>query len=273
MKTLLVPTDFSKYGNAGVKIASQIAEKTHSPIVLLHNVYSMVNWDDITESDRKEFPEIQSRTSVGETRLKDIIERDLGSDLDVRAVVTHGITHHEIVSKAMTLDAELIVMGSHGNEDQDRLFIGSNLQKVLRFATCPVLATKNGFNNDKVENIVFPFQFDLDVHKSFAEIVKIARTFGSKIHLLYVNTPFHFRDNPTIKLAMSDFCSHYPEQAFETAIYNQNDTVNGILEYCTEIKADMIAMVAHDRRRSSKYGVGITELVVCHAEIPVLSTK
>jgi len=273
MKTVLVPTDFSNFGNAGVKIASQIAEKAGSQIVLLHNVYSMVNWDEIPESERKEFPEIQSRTVASERRLKDIIERDLGSNIDVSTMVTHGITYDEIVAKAGALGAELIVMGSHGNEDPDRLFIGSNLQKVIRFASCPVLATKNGFSNKKVERIVFPTQFDFDVHRQFAEIIKIAQALGAKICLLYVNTPFNFRSDPVTKREMAEFCSHYPDREFETAIYNQSDTVTGILEYCAETKTDMIATVTHDRRRTSKYMVGITELLVCHGDIPVLSTR
>jgi nucleotide-binding universal stress UspA family protein len=273
MKTVLVPTDFSKYANAGVKLASQIAGKTGSPMILLHNVSSMVNWEGLSRLEQSKYQDIQLRTDAGERKLNDIVTQELGNDLDVRTIVTHGITLNEIVSKAEALRAELIVMGSHGDEDPDRTFIGSNVQKVIRYATCPVLATRRGFLNKKVEKIVFASQFDFVVHKPFSEIIKMADALEAKIHLLYINTPAHFKDSPTIKREMNEFCSHYPGHEFVMAVYNQRDTVTGILEYCHEINADMVALITRDRRRAAKYLVGITELLVSQTDIPVLSVN
>src|SRR6185436_6152683 len=100
MKTILVPTDFTEHANAGVQLASQIASQTGSPIVLLHNVNSLVNWEGLSEEERQQQYEIQSKTNTGERKLNDLVSDDLDAELNVSKVITHGITYSEIVNKA-----------------------------------------------------------------------------------------------------------------------------------------------------------------------------
>jgi nucleotide-binding universal stress UspA family protein len=273
MKTILVPTDFTAHANAGVQLASQIASQTGSPIALLHNVSCLVNWEGLSEEERHRQYELYSKTKIGERKLNDLVSGDLDAELNVSKVVTHGITYSEIVNKAEQLNADMIIMGSHGHEGPDRVFIGSNIQKVIRFAKCPVLAAKNALPHKSVKKIVFPSLFDFDVHKPFGEVVKLATALNATIYLLYVNTPAKFKDSFVIEQEMKEFCDQYPNLKFKCGIYDHHDAVEGMLEYCREIDADMIALVTRDRRHSPKYLVGITELVASQADIPVLSVN
>ncbi len=273
MKTVLVPTDFSAYATVGINVASTIASKTDCPIVLHHNVISMVNWEGISESERLDHPHIYAKTVEAKRKLNDLISRDIDSDLQVNGVITHGITYEEIVLKARQLHADLIIMGSHGNEGPDRYFIGSNIQRVIREATCPVLAAKHEFQKKEIKKILFPFTFDEDVHKPFGEVKKFAAAMGATIYLLYVNSLEKFKDTMKIENEMNAFCERHPDQKFIKAVHSQSDPVAGIREYYKEIEADMIAVITHDRQHTAKYLVGTTELLVFHTDIPVLSVN
>jgi len=66
---------------------------------------------------------------------------DAVSDLDIICTVkqTHGISG--IVEFADEMEADLIVMGSHGKGGLRRWLIGGETEKTIHFATCPVLVT------------------------------------------------------------------------------------------------------------------------------------
>lgn len=59
----------------------------------------------------------------------------------VRRVVAHfrrGAPSENIAQLAADLDADLIVVGSHGHRGLERLFLGSVAERVSRLARCPV---------------------------------------------------------------------------------------------------------------------------------------
>jgi nucleotide-binding universal stress UspA family protein len=273
MKTVLVPTDFSKYASIGIHVAAVISQKTGCPITLHHNVTTLLNWEIISQAERMKHPAEIAKTETAERKLTEIMDGDLDRDLRISKLITHGITHEEIVSKAKQLHADLIIMGSHGNEGSERFFIGSTIQRVIREATCPVLAARSEFSGKEIKTMLFASDFDEQVDKPFGEIKKIATALGATIHLLFINTPEKFKDTKTIRSEMNAFTKRHPEQKFEMATYNHRDPVSGILEYSDEVHADMIATITHDRRHRSKYLVGNTESLVFHAEIPVLSVN
>jgi nucleotide-binding universal stress UspA family protein len=60
-------------------------------------------------------------------------------------VVSHlvvGFPAHEIVQLASDLEADIIVVGTHGRRGVERLLLGSTAERVVRLATCPVLVER-----------------------------------------------------------------------------------------------------------------------------------
>jgi nucleotide-binding universal stress UspA family protein len=58
-------------------------------------------------------------------------------------VRTSNATAAAIVDYAKTLNADLIVMGTHGRGPVSHLFIGSVAERVVRTAPCPVLTVRH----------------------------------------------------------------------------------------------------------------------------------
>lgn len=271
MNSVFVPTDFSRSSNGGLALGALIAEKTKSPLTLHHNISALVNWDSKSLEERLEEPQVLGSTVEAERLLAGIMNGGLPDGLVVSKYLTHGVTANEIVESASKLKAGLIVMGSHGIEDAGRNFIGSTVQKVIRLATVPVILAKQRTTQRMPRKIVFPFSFNENIQKPFARVLQLAAQWDATIHLLFVNTPAKFKDTKSIRSEMERFAAAYPEQKFVMEVYDHTDVVTGIIEHARYIDADLIALVSHDRLHQPKYLIGITETVVFHSEIPVLS--
>lgn len=67
---------------------------------------------------------------------------DSGLDFDMRQLVRGFEPAEDLISIAETSDAELIVIGLRRRSPVGKLILGSNAQRVLLDAHCPVLAVK-----------------------------------------------------------------------------------------------------------------------------------
>lgn len=95
------------------------------------------------------------------TRLRDVTTRELEASTATLAsgsipkVVTHvlaGSPAAEIVWLAAHLDADLIVVGTHGRKGVSRMVLGSVAEKVARTAGCPVLVER-GKHHDEAAKV------------------------------------------------------------------------------------------------------------------------
>jgi nucleotide-binding universal stress UspA family protein len=82
---------------------------------------------------------VQTRTQLTalEARL-----RDSGVEYDLREMVRGFEPAEDLISVAETNDAELIVIGLRRRTPVGKLILGSNAQRILLDAPCPVLAVK-----------------------------------------------------------------------------------------------------------------------------------
>ncbi len=69
---------------------------------------------------------------------------DAGVDHEVRALVRGNEPAEDLVEVAEESDGKLIVIGLRRRTPIGKLILGSNAQRILLEATCPVLAVKAG---------------------------------------------------------------------------------------------------------------------------------
>jgi universal stress protein A len=145
LDTILVPVDFSDCTEAALAAAEQLARLGGGRIVLLHvldTLYYDMGWmsqgiaipRDALEANRKAIQE----------RLESILPPERRSGLDVETRLGEGMAHSVILEVALEISASLIVIGTHGRRGLSHLFMGSVAEKVVRLASCPVLAIKSG---------------------------------------------------------------------------------------------------------------------------------
>lgn len=82
---------------------------------------------------------------VGEDRAEELArldERLAGTGVDSRVVADGTDLGEDLVRVATETDAELIVIGLRRRSPVGKLILGSNAQRILLDAPCPVLAVK-----------------------------------------------------------------------------------------------------------------------------------
>lgn len=134
---ILCPVDFSETSAHAVEQAIAVARWSHARITALHvcNPAFMPVPGLPPPAERMTAAELQR--AHGETQTYFGAAAAAGIPVDVVVEVGEPVRH--ILSRAIHLPADLIVMGTHGASGFEHLVLGSVTEKVLRRATCAVL--------------------------------------------------------------------------------------------------------------------------------------
>jgi nucleotide-binding universal stress UspA family protein len=95
-----------------------------------------------------------------------------------------------IVAQALSIPADLLVMGTHGRGGFDRMLLGSVTEKVLHKAPCPILtvpphAPANAETGGTFSRILCPVDFSPSALQAFGFAVDLARQSGGTVIALH----------------------------------------------------------------------------------------
>lgn len=137
-KKILCPVDFDDNSLSALEYALDIARENAATLYLLHVA-------------RTPAADMDAPVAIGphphwEQVAQDRLQRIAGQRLDGKVaheiVVRGGIPETVILEVAAELDADLIVMATHGRTGLSHLILGSVAETVIREASCPVLTVK-----------------------------------------------------------------------------------------------------------------------------------
>jgi universal stress protein A len=139
MKTILTPVDFSAISKAVVKSAAELARSLNARIILMHVVQPPV----ITSEYGAVMANIQEIVALSEKtaarHLELMVHKLQAAGLDASSVLLTGSPTLQIVDQARKLDANFVVLGSHGHSALYDLLAGSTASGVLKKSPCPVV--------------------------------------------------------------------------------------------------------------------------------------
>jgi len=277
MKKILVPTDFSEFANKALQTAVAIAQKTGAEILLLNANEMAVAALPIAEyyyyDKEKEQSYLQMvNESLDKTLQKIASEMDL-KDVKVSTLVESGLLVDVIEEVCKREQVDLVVMGTQGATGTKEMLIGSNTEKVVRNAPCPVLSVPNKVALS-FANIVFPTTLRPDQATAFKKLAEMQNVFDGKIHLLYLNNPAHLPNDDAIVARKDELVQEAGLKNVEIFMGEQNvfDEENAILDFARTQNADLIVMATHQRKGLAHLFLGsTTEDTVNHSDIPVLA--
>jgi nucleotide-binding universal stress UspA family protein len=278
MKKILVPTDFSKPAEWALEVAIDVAEKAKGQIILLHivdqptsasfnvegQVVSDLGWEDklftlkLIEKSKRQLGEVAK-----------LVEE---AGVSVSSILRLGNPYHGMRTVISEQDVDLIVMGTSGRSMFEEVIIGSNTEKVVRHAKCPVLTVHEKSRKKDFKNIVYATSMS-ESERAFADVVtNTQEMYGATVHLVRINTPMNFQPDHITHKAMADFARKVHLKKFTLNVFNGLSEEEGILHFATSINADLIAMATHGRTGFAHVLVGsIAEDVVNHSSKPVLT--
>ena len=273
MKKIIVPIDYSSYSEYAFLSALKIAHKAGSAITCINVVATDIDWKNLPKEKKAQYPEILDMEAEAKEKLKDFISNHKLQGVKVEEVVAIGVPHEEIVIISEKQHADLIIIGAHGMGYQNEKFVGSNLQKVLRNADCPVLAVKKNLNGNDLRKMVFASQFSEESRPAFVKLKKILKDFRSSVHFLYVNTPSDFITSKEADARMHAYAKGLEDMVIHSHVYCHHEAEKGIIEFAERNKIGFIGLASTDRKGKQTYQIGTTDTVLYKSDIPVLSIK
>ncbi len=140
IKTMLVPLDFSRHSRQALATAIPLAQKFGAKIVLVH-VYQPVAYPDAVAMS----PACAGLDARLREELKGMVgplKQDQDTPLSVETIVRIGRPCEEIVNAAKSVNADIIVIATHGHTGLKHVLLGSTTELVVRHADCPVLVVR-----------------------------------------------------------------------------------------------------------------------------------
>lgn len=273
MKRILVPCDFSPAAKEAFKFASKIAGKNKSKIYVLYVIdNSVVNHSTGELSHIAAFNGVFMQKLEGQMNEKFVELKHEYANED--AVVTF---HMDIGSLTQTIEnfiadkkVDVVIMGTHGVSGLKELFVGSNTERVIRYANVPVVAVPLGSQFDTIEHIVFPVVPTTRASGFIHEVKTIQNLFRATLHILWINTPHIFKSDDEAIEDLQEFADQHHFHDYKLHTKSDHSAQEGILRFVKEIKAGLLFMPTHSRKGLSHWLVGsITENVVNHVQCPV----
>lgn len=285
VKNILVPTDFSQQANYALDFAYQIASKSQATIYLINVVdypgLSMawsggMNVIGGAEPPFDNFDEsfINNLLDRSKDEMKSLVDGLSTKDLAIHQLVEIGNPYFVIAEKIEEAKINLVIMGSKGASGFEEMLIGSNTEKIVRHAKCPVITIKEHRDFSRIQKIAFASNFEGDQLHVVKELEKLQQLFNAELHLVKINTPNNFENNRNMFSQMQKFVQKYNMKNYSLNFYNDYMEEDGIIYFAQDIEADMIALATHGRTGFMHLLSGsIAEDVVNHAKRPVWTCR
>ena len=248
MKTILVPTDFSKNADNALEYAIGLAVKENAKIILIHAYYDIFISGEIPAQYLIE--QMAKTKKDAEDQLTQCALKVKAKDIPCEILSGENRPVDMILEQAAKLNPDLIIMGTKGASGLMDTLFGSNTAKIIEKAKCPVLAIPEKAVYHSVNNIAFTTEYhasDISVIKQLSEI---AAFFNAAITVLHVCQDEDAIDANEQQL-MDDFKANvlkdvkYEKLLFKV-VYGP-EFLESLEDYVDESAPDLIGMATHPR--------------------------
>jgi len=296
---VLCPVDLSSCSRAALQHALAIARWYEAKVTVLH-VFRQVPVVDtaaaalgaglytppvaLTDVDRK----------AVERQVAEFVAHTPGA-AGVAVHVCEGINvREEILREAEALDADLLVVGSHGLTGVKRLMLGSIAENVLRHSPTPVLivpahAPEASVTGVPFKRIVCAVDFDADSYRALRYAFDLAQESDAQLTLLHavampavhvgaedLTIDVESIRGPVMQNARERLDALVPDHARAYCSVHaevvEGQAHQAVLDLATEVNADLIIMGVRSRAAFDVAVFGsTTQAVVRAAHCPVLT--
>ncbi len=275
IKTILVPTDYSKNAHNAVRYAVELAHLTGAKITFFHSYYLPIYVKNIPKDTAAE---AGLRKEVSETLdaiLKD--KKYAASDIKYDIIVKDGSsTVNEIVGIAKEIAADMIVMGTKGSTGVGEVIFGSNTHDVIEKTEIPVLAIPIKAASLEFKNIVFATNYHFNDFNALDDLVLIAKLFDSRITVLHIDDgemihDFEYSMLDTFHLQVTEKAD-YPNIHFQ--LLENKNVFEGLQDFIHHNEIDLLALSSRKKVLYNRlFGKSISRKMAYHADIPLMIFK
>lgn len=273
MKQILVAVDFSKGSLHAVEYAISLAN-------VMKDANIRLVWVDKPESEDSLFASVNKENQhrlEAKKRMEELIARY--TKMLKKGTITYklrkGKIYKEIANQAKYDDAYLLIAGAHGVSGFESFWIGSNANKIVTYAPCPVITIRDGFNIKKgIRKIVLPIDNSSSTRQKVPFAMEFGSYFCSEIHILELQSS-SLKSIRAKVTSYADQVDKYMTEHHCKVVRKSVDADNittSTIKYAEQAGADMIIIMTEQEEETSNIWLGpYAQQMVNNSPVPVLS--
>lgn len=273
MKTILFPTDFSSNAVHASEYAGMIAKRLNAQVVLL-NIYTIPTISEYQlPNEIENF--INQNKREAQANLEEFTKTFLkitGLESDrVSTRVEYGYVSDKIVDTAHAMQANMIVMGTKGATDFLDRWLGTNAQKVMRNANCPVWIIPQKALIYYPKFFLYAADFQEDELLATHKVKEFAEPFGAKCNVVHIHDYFEKNVGHQIEETVHQIDDMFDEEGVSVKSLNRANVIEGLETYIHTHKPDVLALAIHEKSFFDQiFNTSITNHFVQEAHLPIL---
>lgn len=140
IQKILVPVDFSECSRKALRYAVPFAKQFGASIALVY--VTQINYA-VGEFGMVDSPLMEGQLrDAADAALEKLLREEIGGAVPATKQTRIGRPASEIAAAAKEMDADLIIISTHGHTGLKHVFLGSVTENVARVAPCPVLVVR-----------------------------------------------------------------------------------------------------------------------------------
>ncbi|MHC1777103.1 MAG: universal stress protein [Lentimicrobium sp.] len=271
MKTIISAVDFSDCSINALEHAVSIAKHSGSNLLMLwvNNPYTTKTIlssdmsDDLVEEVEHQF-----------TKLINKYSPEL-PDTKIDYIIREGKVYKEVVAQARESEAWLIVAGTHGSSGFEELWMGSNANRIVTAAPCPIITIRSGVEiNRKLERIVMPMDNTMETRQKVPFTCELAQAFDAEVHILAIFTTVIDEIRDKVQIYAKQAAKYLKENGVKNQIVEleAENLSTTTIEYAKKVDANLISIMTEQEKTAINLWLGpYAQQMVHHSPIPVLS--
>ena len=199
--------------------------------------------------------------------------------VDTDTMVAKGKVYEQINEVADMISADLIIMGTNGTNGGLKKLIGSNAERVVRLAHCPVITIKGKNHRDGCENIILPLDLEKQTKEKVTYALEYARYWDATIRIVSVI----LRDNQEVKDKLTRNIKQVEKFIKDAGVRCTAELISGekkqtlgdfVFEYEKNFDADLIMIMTKKEELSLSTNISVTaRYIINNSDIPVMSIR
>lgn len=270
MKTILVPTDFSKCANNATRYALEVAKRLKAKVVALYVVFPNEGVDNSMYDAFMIDDYLLQRNKAMKAWIRKLLKSAQADAVQVETLCRVGFPVSTVVQVAEELDADMVVMGTTGAAGLKGVLLGSTAGGVLAGSRRPVLVIPGGAKFQNYSRFVLATDFKLKADE---------RSMGALTELLSIENAglevLHVIDKKGVSK---------PGKDLEMALTRKLDDIPHIFHYIHDsnvpraiglflesVKATGLVTVAHEHTLLHKlFFNSVSRALAHHTTVPML---
>ncbi|MFS4418144.1 universal stress protein [Maribacter sp. 2307ULW6-5] len=248
MKTLIHATDYSSNAVDALHYANALRLQLAAKLILVHVYQVPLTMGSTTSISHTK--KVAQTAEEQRKRLRTFCNEHLGQVVCDRAVDLRAIQGTSVREALLALttkeSADLVVMGTQGENLLRKYVLGSTTTALLEHAPCPILAIPPNRPFRALKNMVYATDFEASDRYALKALLALAKPFRARVHVVHIAQSA----TPDPEKGMAHFKAQLeqelPYEDLQWETHFGQDPYATLQEHLAKVEADMVVMLERE---------------------------